>query len=199
MRSPQVPIGETEAYFNTAFGGMKKADVTGIYFPIEDAFCLRYKINTLTFHQFWTRSGRDMYISALEQYNEAFDSKNLIRNSSKTRNLYGTFLGFLVWQEFAFTVQSRGNMEMELGYYFRKGSPFFTIGQGEAHFKNADSKKDRVSGEKPMYLTRAQAEEIAAFFDQEMLISSIPAELLLIMQSTATERRASASSDFDDY
>jgi len=77
-------------------------------------------------------------------------------------------------------------MEMELGYYFRNRAPFFTITQGyviDVDYSQPDERKDDVSGEKPIFFTRAQATEIARAFDQEHLISLVPEALRNVVRN----------------
>jgi hypothetical protein len=178
MNSPQVSAGKTEAQFDNPipFSQLRKSEVEIIYFPLEDAACLKYRIDAYTFYQFWDRSGRETLIKAVQSYNEEFEAQKLIKNRSKTtRNMYGSDQGYLVWQSFSFSVQAKGNMILEVGYYFRKRAPFFAITQGDVLFESVLlSTKKTNSGERLMFLTRAQAAEIAAAFDQGYLRSLAP-------------------------
>jgi len=198
LRSTKVPAGETGAQFDNPVPLMplKQVDVNVIYFPDEDAVCLQYKSNGYTFYQFWDSDGRDAFVKALDKYNEDFLDKKL-RNSisGKTRNQYGTTGGYLIWQSGSFGVQAKGSMDMELGYYFREKAPFFTVTQGEAQFENYltdEEDKDMSSGERPMFFTRSQAAEVAAFFDQGFLDSITP-ELQPLFERTVREV------EFDSY
>ena len=199
MNSPQIPIGVTEAQFDNPipFAKLKKTAVNIIYFPFEDCVCLHYKINNINFYQFWRKDARELFINALENYNEDFNSLKLSRSSSKTKNIYGTILGFLIWQEFKFTEQANSNMDLILGYYFKNKSPFFTITQGEAVHKKPFEQSGITSGEKHIYLTKAQAEDITSFFDEDFLVNSIPEELKQIMRSNVIIK--TGSSDIDIY
>jgi len=179
LRSVQVQAGETGVQLDSSVPLMplRKVDVSVIYFPDEDAVCLQYKINSNTFYQFWDRDGRDAFVKALDKYNEDFQDKNLRANrSGRTKNQYGAAEGYLIWQSGMFGVQAKDNMDLELGYYFREKAPFFTVTQGEAQFENYldDENKDMISGERPMFFTRSQAAEVAAFFDQEFLDNITP-------------------------
>jgi hypothetical protein len=180
LSSPNFQAGETEAQFDSPFpmAPLRKTGVKIAYFPFEDAVCLQYRIDMINFYQFWDRPGRETFKKALDDYNRDYDAKKLRSNrSGKTRSLYGEAGGFLIWQTGNFTRQLRGNMDMTLGYYFRERSPFFTITQGEAQFEDFTQNEDEVvsySGERPVFLTRAQAGEIAEAFDQEFLMSLIP-------------------------
>ena len=178
MSSPQVEAGKTEAQFDNPVPGAKlrKTDVEIIYFPLEDAACLKYRIDGYTFYQFWDRNGRETLIKAVENYNNDFETKKLMKNKSRiTRNIYGIEQGYLVWQGMKFSVQAKGNMSMELGYYFRKKAPFFAVTQGDVFFESILLSKNKTnSGERLIFFTKAQAAEIAAAFDQGHLRSLAP-------------------------
>jgi hypothetical protein len=180
LSSPNFQAGETEAQFDSPFpmAPLRKTEVKIAYFPFEDAVCLQYRIDMINFYQFWDRPGREIFKKALDSYNKDYEAKKLRSNrSGKTRSLYGEAGGFLIWQTATFTRQLRGNMDMELGYYFRERSPFFTITQGEAQYEDitqSDENTLSYSGERPVFLTRAQAGEIAEVFDQEYLMSLVP-------------------------
>jgi len=179
LKSPQVPVGKIEAQFNRAFPapGIRKNDVNVIYFPEEDAVCLQYRLNTYTYHQFWHSAGREAFLTALNNYNKDFDGQRLRNRNTRTKNQYGTVEEcYLTWQMGSLTQLAKGNVEIELGYYFRDDSPFFAITQMESYFENPSLNKedDDISPEIPMFFTKAQAEELAALFSQDYLSSIAP-------------------------
>jgi len=179
LSSPRVPAGKIEAQFNRVppAPGIRKNDVNVIYFPEEDAVCLQFRLNSYTYHQFWHSAGREAFLTALNNYNEDFEGQRLRNRNTRTKKQYGTVEEcYVTWQMASLTVLAKGNMEIELGYYFRDDSPFFAITQMEAYFESPmlDREKDDVSPEIPMFLTRAQAEELAALFSQDYLSSIAP-------------------------
>ena len=172
LKSPQVPIGEAELQFDRfmTFGRLKKESVEVIYFPREDAVCLKYRREMTTYHQFWSYSGRQTFITALERYNRDYNERNLITKNRKTIREYGVVEGYLIWQMFSFTVQAQGNMNVQMGYQFRDDAPYFSVNQREAEYKEEMSRdNNRTSTAVTMYFTRAQAAELAALFDQSYL------------------------------
>jgi hypothetical protein len=173
MKSPQSTIGEIELQMDTmmGIGPIKKQSVTVLYFPKEDVVCLRYKYEFYTYNQFWDKRSRLIFISALQKYNKDYDDRNLQRKSKTAQKEYGTVRGYLVWQQLAFTVQARANMNIDLGYTFNDKSPYFTILQGEAVYTDSESRDNsRTSTPKTMYFTRAQAAELAEIFEQHTII-----------------------------
>ena len=169
LTSPNVSIGEIEMQFDTSFmgiGGLKRESVTAFYYPREDAVCLQYRQNHFTYNQFWDRSSRLTFIKALHDYNIDYDARNLSRSERRAEKKYGTVRGFLIWQQYAFTLQARGNLDMELGYYFKNRAPYFAITQNGAEYIDEMARdNDRTSQIIIMYFTRAQAAELAAIFD----------------------------------
>jgi len=173
LRSPQITMSEIEVQMNKTFPlpGIRKVKVTIKYFPREDAVCLQYRVDMMTYYQFWSRNGRTAFIKALEEYKEDYAARNLDRRGGiRARRKYGTVDGFLIWQMSSFTTQSNSSVNMEIGYSFKDNSPYFTVNQGEGEFLEPLSTRDiRKTQEMPMYLTRAQADELVIFFDQQYL------------------------------
>jgi hypothetical protein len=187
MNSPQVTVGEIELQLDTlmGMGPLKKQTVIVSYFPREDAICLKYKYEFYNYNQFWDRKGRLNFINALVKYNEDYDARNLQMGSSKSQQKYGTTRGFLVWQQFSFTVQAHANMNVDFGYTFKNRSPYFSVYQREAEFINElignDNSGDgemksggnnRTSPTITMYFTRAQAAELSEIFEQYIIPGS---------------------------
>jgi hypothetical protein len=172
LDSSKIEIGEIEAQFDRLFsiGGLKKVAVAVSYFPAEDAVCLKYKSDLMTYYQFWSRTGREAYINSLERYNEDYTERNLDRKERRTKQKYGVVQGYLIWQLHRFAVKARGNMNVELGYAFNERSPYFTVNQREALYKDPiQESENRESLIITMFFTRAQAEELTALFNQEFL------------------------------
>jgi len=168
MKSPQSSIGEVELQLDPllGIGKLTKQTVTVLYFPKEDAVCLKYKHEFFTYHQFWDKKGRLNFINALQKYNEDYEARNLQRKTNKTTQKYGTVRGYIVWQQASFTVQARASTNIDLGYNFKDKSPYFTIHQRTAEFTEDNSRETRTSSDVNMYLTRAQAAELAEIFEQ---------------------------------
>jgi len=172
MNSPQTTIGEVELQLDTlmGMGPLKKQTVTVLYFPKEDAICLRYRYEFYTYNQFWDKRGRLLFINALQKYNEDYEARNLQRNSNKSQQKYGRVRGYLVWQLISFTVQAYANMDVDLGYTFKDRSPYFSVYQRDAEYiDNRARDNNRTSPDITMYFTRAQAAELAEIFEQYII------------------------------
>jgi len=178
--SPKFPVGTVEAQFEKIvnIAGLRTLNVTVEYFPLEDAVCLQYRLDFMTFYMYLDADGRAAFVSALEQYKEDFANKSLeVKGSKKTRRKYGNVEIYLIWQAFSYTVRAKTNTFIDYGYDIRAVSKnrasFFTIYRREAIFrdKNLSEQDRRVAPNEVMYFTRAQADELAALFDQELLKS----------------------------
>jgi len=174
MNSQQVTIGEIEAQFETmmGLGKLKKQSISVLYFPKEDVVCLKYRFELYTFHQFWNKKGRLNFISALQKYNEDYAS-NLQKNS-RSQFKYGIVRSYLVWQMLSFTVQARGNMNIELGYTFKDKSPYFSLHQRNAEYIDDKSRdNNKTSPNITIYFTRAQAAELSTLFERYIVQGEI--------------------------
>jgi len=171
MKSPQSVIGEIDLQMDTlmGMGQLKKQAVSVIYFPKEDAICLKYKYEFYNYNQFWDKKGRISFINALQKYNEDYEARNLSRDN-KSQQKYGSVRGYLVWQQFSFTVQASANMTMYLGYTFKDRSPYFSVYQREAVYTDDKARdNNRTSPALTMYFTRAQAAELSEIFEQYII------------------------------
>jgi len=172
LKSPKVSAGSVEAQLQGMFMGLKKVKVNVTYSPTEDALCLDFKRNTVTNYQFYSKSNRAVFLKALESYIDDFESKNLVNNKT-TKNKYGSDEGYLIWKLTKVSDQYRASVDFSFGYLFKEKSPFFTITQGEALYENifANTESERYSsnGEFQLFFTRAQAMELAAYFDPQYL------------------------------
>jgi hypothetical protein len=172
LKSPQIQVGEIEAQVDPMLAfGIKKIGFTVLYFPVEDAVCLQYKLDFQTFHQFWSRDGRDAFVAALAAYNEDYEARNLNDKAGRReKRKYGSAQGYLAWQMFSFSVMAKANMEVELGYTFDSRNPYFCVNQREANYEDPVSRdNNRTSTVTPFLYTRAQAQELANLFDQGFL------------------------------
>ena len=173
LNSPQISMGEISVQLNKTFPlpGIRKVNVTMNYFPREDAVCLQYRADLITYYQFWSRSGRAAFIKALEEYKEDYTARNLDRRGGRMAiRKYGNAEGYLIWQMARYLTQARAGVNIEIGYSFKENSPYFTTNQREAHYVSPVSEREvRDTPQIPMYFTRAQADELAVFFDQQYL------------------------------
>jgi hypothetical protein len=179
LNSPKFNAGSMEINFEKIvdIGDLRQVGITVDYYPLEDAVCLQYRLDFMTFYQFWSRDGRDAYLKALDQYKEDFTERKLnLKGSRRTKRQYGKAEGYLIWQASIYTIRAFASVDIELGYFIRTVSKnraaFFTLHQREATFIDELSKNEkRQTNNITLYLTKAQADELADFFDQDFLRS----------------------------
>jgi len=177
--SPRIRAGEIEAQFDklVSLVGIKKVRVIVNYYPLEDAVSLQYKLEFMTFNHFFDKEGRAAYLRALEKYKEDYEQKKLkTKGDKQTRRQYGKVNSYVIWQAGAYTVRSQANADVDFGYDIVKVSDsraaFFTIYRRETTYAAEHSQLDkRVAQNTSMYLTRSQADDLAALFDQDFLKS----------------------------
>jgi len=180
--SPKIQAGAIEAQLDNTVNitGIRKINIDVYYYPLEDAVCLQYRIDFFSYYLFIDRLGRDAYFKALAQYKEDYDQRNLnTKGGKKTRRQYGNVEVYLVWQAFAYTVRARANTLLDYGYDIKKVSKarasFFTLYRRETFYADPNTPQDRrIASNTPMYFTRAQADELAELFNQDLLNSLRP-------------------------
>jgi len=180
ISSPQFPAGEIEMQIKNTFpiSGIRKIGVTVAYYPYDDAVCLQYRSDFFTYYQFWSRSGRDAFLLALENYNADYDVRNFTENNRRTTKVYGEVEGYLYWQMYSITRRVSANMNVELGYAFNERAPYFAVTQKLTTYVDRFSEENNMSSQEiTMHFTRAQARELAELFNQEYLRSLIPPEM----------------------
>jgi hypothetical protein len=187
FESPKVEVGKFDAQFDRTVSvmGLRQVEVTVSYYPVEDAVCLQYRVDLMTYYLFWNKKGRESYLKALESYKEDFEQRNLkLRGSRNTRRNYGRADCYLIWQAGAFLTRSRGSNVTELGYDIKpidnnNKASFFTLWQREStHINEMALNERRNSPNISIYLTRAKADELAEFFNRDLLKSLIPENIL---------------------
>jgi hypothetical protein len=171
LKSPYEGLGTAEAYIDNLLslkGEIKLTEIDVSYYPDEDAVCLHFKILFADCRQFWDKAGRLAFVAALERYNEDFAQRNLPAGSVRTlRKAYGSTQGFFAWKRTPVAVQAYGTAKVELGYHRKDRSAFFSTTQLEAEYQDPISRtRSQTSPVIEMYFTRAQADALAALFNE---------------------------------
>jgi hypothetical protein len=183
-RAPRVPditvdrdsrnftAGAAEVQLNTglSLGGLRKFDVDVSYYPYDDLVCLEYRVDFVKHYLFMDRDGREAFVTALENYKYDYELRNLTDKRSKAKQAYGTARSLLIWEAFKYSGEGRSNPVLKLGYYFVRASPYFAITMPEApNVSKITGDKTLNSAMQVFYFTRAQADMLAALFDQDYL------------------------------
>ena len=172
VNAPRTSIGEVEIQFNKMFPlpGLRQVTVNASYNTNEDAVCLQFRLDLVTYRQFWSLKGRQGFITALANYKTDFEERNFGRGGRSALRQYGSARGYISWQTTSLSVLARAGANVDFGYTFVDRSPYFVIRQQEAIYKDPNaSGSDRTLPEFSMYFTRAQADALAALFDEDFL------------------------------
>jgi hypothetical protein len=168
-------IGSASAFLDQSFSSqVKEAAVEVVFHPRTNEVTLEIPQGVGLYRQFWNKEGRQLFIDALNWYNEDFDNRNLVASYNRSRAMYGNFKGRFEWKTLRFSPTYRASPVFELGYRFRDNTPYFSV-----YLKSADEESGaNTSGvtESPpfaVYFTRSQAAEIAKLFDQAFLLESL--------------------------
>jgi hypothetical protein len=169
FNSQRCAAGSAEAQFEKLLGGLRKDEVSLFYYPDDDAVSIEYRHDYVYYSQFWSRESRDFFTSSLAQYKTDFEQRNLVPGKGlRTRRSYERIRGFLVWRTFkVLSAPAVANTDYSIGYDFKDKMPYFTVVQRPATHKEGSNKTE--SPNIVMYFTRAQADELAALFNQEYL------------------------------
>jgi hypothetical protein len=182
--APCISVGTAEIYLDRliGMGGIKAHEINAYYYPEEDAVCLFYKIDFINYYMFWNREGREAFIRGFTQYKEDLGAKKLsAKGSVRTKRAYGMTDSFIVWMPSKFSIKANGNSFFEIGYFIKNVDKqkiaFFTINQREVYYEDpVTHENNRRSPDILIYLTRGQAEELVAIFDQDFLSSLSPGD-----------------------
>ena len=175
FNSTQIQIGTAETQVDLLFprSGLAKKNIEILYFPSEDAVCLKYKPNIFTYHLFFDFEARELFRKSLQQYMTEYENREIINNANMTKSIYGITEGYLFWQEFNITRRFNAHNDIDFGYIFKKRAPYFSITQKRTFFRDRaiddPEKRDTYSQEIVMHFTRAQAQELAELFNEEQL------------------------------
>ena len=169
-------IGTVNASLDRAFSSkLARVEMDIIFYPRENEVALEFdRALGAMRRQFWNEEARQCFIEALAAYNEDFTNQRLLTNYNKSKTAYGKAKGRFQWKTMKISSTFSSSPVFELGYRFRDNSPFFAIYQKNAREetgKNSDGITE--SGAYSIYLTRAQAEELAKLFDKAYLLETV--------------------------
>jgi hypothetical protein len=168
LDSPRYAAGSAEIQFTKPLllTGLRTERVQVSYCPDDDAVCLEFRADFVGYEQFWSGEGRRAFIAAVERYKEDFRQRSLAKKRS-TKRAYGVVQGFLSWKTLSISEMGTGNPVMEIGYCFKSKSPYFSVVQGKSEYKDKESNaRNKTSARVMLYFTIAQAEALAALFDE---------------------------------
>jgi hypothetical protein len=184
-----IQIGTVKIGFLSPFGTeIKQSEVPVFFNPRTGYAFLDFFQDLTTYHQYWDGPSRQAFISALERYKTDYDARDLNLSRTKSRRVYGTLNGFIDWGNIKRMLNNRGYPKINLGYTFHKNSPYFTITQQDT--KNIKIPDGANTGSSPyivIYFTRSMAEDLAALFDQNYLMSQLPVYAQPVSASSGTE------------
>jgi len=166
-------VGAIEVQFDRFLTSkVNKVQIEAVFYPRLNAVSLEFKYEYLSYKQFWDEAARKKFADSLELYKKDFEGAKLSNNYRKTRDAYGRVKGRVQWEAFKHAKIHVSNPIIEIGYRFKEKTPFFATLMRSAKEEIADEDKSdsMTSSQINMYFTRAQADELAGFFDQTRLI-----------------------------
>jgi len=175
-RSPSFPAGSVPAQSDKPLSSEVQAQtLTLSYFPVEDAVCIQFRAEFVNYYLYLNRPGRDTFLSSLGLYKADYETRTLnTKAGRKEKRVYGLARSFLGWQVSGFlSSPAFGQVDVNFGYAFKgppkNKTPYFSITQNQAEYQSEEIGHKVTSSRVWLYFTRAQADELAALFDQEFL------------------------------
>ncbi|MDR1175447.1 MAG: hypothetical protein LBK83_08275 [Treponema sp.] len=167
-----IPTGTIQVQIDKAFmNGLQKRDIETVFEPRENAVYLQFTYQTVFYRQYWSQDARAAFVEAVKLYKQDFNDRVLIKRG-KSR-AYGKVRGKAVFSSLQVSISERSTSEpqIDLGYVFKRNSPYFQVLMLKAKANVSTNDKASLSSLRiPFYLTIAQAEELAAIFDQGWLM-----------------------------
>ena len=171
-----ISVGTAEAELDKMFSSkLIKAEIEAIFYPRLNSVALKFRHQGVTYRQFWDLAARMNFITALERYKSDYADKNLDTKYQKTRAIYGKNKGRVEWETFKFSRTHVAFPVYQIGYRFRENKPFFValMLSAREETNSSDAGTPMNSQQISMYLTRAQADELAKLFEQSYLLGLI--------------------------
>jgi len=181
----KVQLDRSFPVFSPVFSKtVKEVEMEAVFHPRLNTVFLEFnygitngltKKGLSTYKQAWDEPARKMFADALALYKKDFDHKKLVDNYKKTRAVYGKTKVRFEWKLIDYTKNRVSYPVLEIGYQFKGTSPFFAtfMRAAKEEIKDGDD-TDAVSSQAAyMYFTRAQADAMAALFDQTRLVELV--------------------------
>jgi hypothetical protein len=169
-------LASTNAFLDPLLAvGLKETDVEVIFHPRENEVALKFTLDFSEYWQTWNETARQSFIKAVNKYREDAANKKLINDHRKTRAIYGTVKGRVVWNSMNLISMSElywASPSIDLGYRIIDNTQYFSTYQKTAREESKVNKDVTESWQFPMYFTLAECEELAKLFDQAYLRES---------------------------
>jgi hypothetical protein len=168
-----VSTGIIEVEFDRILSSkLNKTEIEVVFYPRLNAVALEFRYELTRYRQFWNKAARQQFAAALDLYKADYAGQNLNNQYKKTRTIYGKVRGRTEWETFKYARTRISYPDIELGYRFVGGMPFFTtfMRAAKEESDNTDSSQQLESQQIYMYFTRAQADDLVKRFDQSYLI-----------------------------
>ncbi|MDR1655480.1 MAG: hypothetical protein LBR96_05725 [Treponema sp.] len=170
-----IPTGTIQVQLDKAFmAGLQKRDVETVFEPRENAVYLQFTYQSVFYRQYWSQDARAAFVEAVKRYKQDFNDRALAKRGK--RQAYGKVRGKAVFSSLQMSISERYTSEpqIDLGYVFKRNNPYFQVLMLKAKADVVTNDKASLSSLRiPFYFTIAQAEELAAIFDQGWLMGHL--------------------------
>ncbi|MBN2443340.1 MAG: hypothetical protein JXJ04_18410 [Spirochaetales bacterium] len=162
-------LGKGEAGFDKLFSDdLNQQIIEVIYNARIDAVYLKLKHKGAKIILSLYPGERELLIQKTEQYNNEFESKQLIKGSNKTSKAYGIIQTTMNWGVLSMNAEAKPRIH--IGYRFVRNNPYFTLNVRQARNINTTSESDvPESFEFTIHFNRQQAEALAQLISADTI------------------------------
>jgi hypothetical protein len=153
---------------------IKQLEIPLTFNPRTGSVYFEFMYDLATYREFWNVENRRAFLSALDRYKADYDARNLNLKRNKSLRAYGTVKATIEWGLIKRMLNNRGYPNYDLGYTFRKDSPYFSVYQRATANIHASGDNVNNSIALTLYFTRAMADDLAALFSEDHLRSLLP-------------------------
>ena len=166
-----IDVDTSSVFTPNLLGVLKQKKVTVVIYPKKELAGFGSPYLAAYYYLFMNKDSRDYLRKAVDRYFSDFENKNLSRDSKKTNIAYGKTEVNLRWGTLSNSTPNNGVAKMNLGYEFKKGSPYFTITIYPTfnEYSKVTSAVDHESMTLSYYFTKAQISEILTILDEKLI------------------------------
>ncbi|MFW6366557.1 MAG: hypothetical protein ACOC2H_08825, partial [Spirochaetota bacterium] len=146
-------------------------DIVITFHPRSNDVSLDFKFQVSKNCLYLDQTARSAFRTAVERYMQDFEQKNLNRKGQTGRDAYGTAGTVHRWGLFQLNALARP--DVQYGYLFLEESPYFTLTIPGSKNELFPSSRIKESVTITLYFTRAQAETLVQYLDQDLLLDRL--------------------------
>lgn len=193
-----IQVDNSSVFTPNVLGALKQKKATVVIYPKQELAGFGSPYLAAYYYLFMNETSRNNLRKAVDNYFSDFENKRLLRDGKNTDKIYGKTDVNLRWGTLSNSTPNNGDAVMNLGYVFKKGSPYFsiTIYPTFNKYSEVTSAVDRESMMLTYYFTKAQISEILSMLDEDMITEQFN---IYKNDNVFTNEDVDSYDDSDDY